>query len=47
MRSYLINNGASGRDRTADTLIFNQVLYQLSYKGINYESELYRGVPTV
>ena len=26
-------NGAPGRTRTADPLITNQVLYQLSYKG--------------
>ena len=28
------NNGAPGRIRTRDPLITNQVLYQLSYKGI-------------
>ena len=27
-------NGAQGRDRTADTVIFSHVLYQLSYQGI-------------
>jgi hypothetical protein len=27
-------NGAEGRDRTADTTIFNRVLYQLSYLGM-------------
>jgi hypothetical protein len=27
-------NGARGRNRTADTMIFNHVLYQLSYPGI-------------
>ena len=27
-------NGASGRDRTGDTRIFNPLLYQLSYRGI-------------
>ena len=26
-------NGAQGRDRTADTAIFNRMLYQLSYLG--------------
>ena len=26
-------NGAQGRDRTADTVIFSHVLYQLSYLG--------------
>ena len=26
-------NGASGRNRTADTGIFNPLLYQLSYRG--------------
>ena len=28
-------NGAPGRARTADPLITNQVLYQLSYKGMS------------
>ena len=27
-------NGAQGRDRTTDTMIFSHVLYQLSYLGI-------------
>jgi hypothetical protein len=27
-------NGASGRIRTADTRIFNPLLYQLSYRGL-------------
>ena len=27
-------NGARGRNRTADTMIFSHVLYQLSYPGI-------------
>lgn len=27
-------DGAQGRDRTADTVIFSHVLYQLSYLGI-------------
>ncbi len=26
-------NGARGRNRTADTMIFSHVLYQLSYPG--------------
>jgi hypothetical protein len=26
-------NGAQGRDRTTDTMIFSHVLYQLSYLG--------------
>ena len=29
--------GAQGRDRTADTVIFSHVLYQLSYLGIRAE----------
>ena len=29
----LVGNGAQGRDRTADTVIFSHVLYQLSYLG--------------
>ncbi len=28
-------NGAQGRNRTADTRIFNPLLYQLSYLGIS------------
>lgn len=31
-------SGAWGRNRTADTLSFNQVLYQLSYPRINFGS---------
>lgn len=27
-------NGARGRNRTTDTMIFSHVLYQLSYPGI-------------
>ena len=27
------SDGAQGRDRTADTVIFSHVLYQLSYLG--------------
>ena len=30
----LKGNGAQGRDRTTDTVIFSHVLYQLSYLGI-------------
>jgi hypothetical protein len=29
----LLGNGAQGRNRTADTGIFNPLLYQLSYLG--------------
>ena len=28
-----MSNGAQGRDRTTDTVIFSHVLYQLSYLG--------------
>ena len=31
-------NGAQGRNRTADTGIFNPLLYQLSYLGFSEES---------
>ena len=31
-----MGTGAPRRGRTADTLIFNQVLYQLSYRSIIY-----------
>jgi hypothetical protein len=31
----LQSSGARGRDRTADTVIFSHVLYQLSYPGID------------
>ena len=30
----LEDSGAQGRDRTADTVIFSHVLYQLSYLGM-------------
>ena len=32
----LINSGAPARTRTADLLITNQLLYQLSYKGADF-----------
>ena len=35
-------NGAQGRDRTADTVIFSHVLYQLSYLGIRNRTGLGR-----
>ena len=31
--TYSVTHGASGRNRTNDTRIFNPLLYQLSYKG--------------
>jgi hypothetical protein len=31
----LLSDGAPARSRTADLLITNQLLYQLSYKGAN------------
>ena len=33
---YLVNYGAPTRTRTADLLITNQLLYQLSYRGIEW-----------
>ena len=30
----MLGDGAQGRDRTTDTVIFSHVLYQLSYLGI-------------
>ena len=37
-------NGAQGRDRTADTVIFSHVLYQLSYLGmVSFWRRAYRG----
>lgn len=35
--------GAQGRDRTADTVIFSHVLYQLSYLGTGVLERAYRG----
>ena len=32
------NDGAQGRDRTADTAIFSRMLYQLSYLGVSGEA---------
>ena len=39
------NDGAQGRNRTTDTVIFSHVLYQLSYLGIALpeRSSAYRG----
>jgi hypothetical protein len=31
-----IKDGAQGRDRTTDTVIFSHVLYQLSYLGADH-----------
>ena len=36
-------NGARGRSRTADTVIFSHVLYQLSYPGIAVAAALVKG----
>lgn len=36
-------NGARGRIRTADTAIFNRMLYQLSYPGIGSTAEASAG----
>ena len=41
-------DGAQGRNRTADTVIFSHVLYQLSYPGVRVRSRAsgaYRGRP--
>lgn len=37
-------NGARGRSRTADTVIFSHVLYQLSYPGIAVASGRWRAL---
>ena len=37
-----LEDGAQGRDRTADTVIFSHVLYQLSYLGIRNRTGLGR-----
>jgi hypothetical protein len=37
-------NGAQGRDRTTDTVIFSHVLYQLSYLGAQPRRAVERGV---
>ena len=42
MRSLLTTHGASGRNRTNDTRIFNPLLYQLSYRAI-LQARLGRG----
>lgn len=36
-------SGARGRNRTADTVIFSHVLYQLSYPGRRVGRRAYRG----
>ena len=33
LTGFIWHSGASGRIRTADTRIFNPLLYQLSYRG--------------
>ena len=33
----MLVNGAQGRNRTTDTVIFSHVLYQLSYLGLSDE----------
>ena len=44
-RSRTLEDGAQGRDRTTDTVIFSHVLYQLSYLGLSASAEAsaYRG----
>ena len=32
-KRFSVSDGAQGRDRTTDTVIFSHVLYQLSYLG--------------
>ena len=34
-RAWIERDGAQGRDRTTDTVIFSHVLYQLSYLGMS------------
>ena len=41
--NLLKNNGAQGRDRTTDTVIFSHVLYQLSYLGAHSGRRSLRG----
>ena len=36
----MMGDGAQGRDRTADTVIFSHVLYQLSYLGVSHQGRL-------
>ena len=38
-RNFYGEDGASGRNRTNDTGIFSPLLYQLSYRGKNGDSE--------
>lgn len=42
-KALIRGNGARGRNRTADTVIFSHVLYQLSYPGV--ASEVKRAAP--
>ena len=41
--NILKSNGAQGRDRTTDTVIFSHVLYQLSYLGPPFWGGVGRG----
>ena len=43
MPSLVYRNGAQGRDRTTDTVIFSHVLYQLSYLGARHRRRGLRG----
>ena len=42
-KGLLIKSGGQGRSRTADTLIFSQVLYQLSYLATNVTRDRVEG----
>jgi hypothetical protein len=39
---YFGDDGAQGRDRTADTAIFSRMLYQLSYLGPRFSAGRHR-----
>ena len=38
-----MENGAQGRNRTTDTVIFSHVLYQLSYLGVGSGASIMSG----
>src|SRR5687767_14139954 len=45
VKKSLLVNGAQGRDRTTDTVIFSHVLYQLSYLGPPFGGCIARSPP--
>jgi hypothetical protein len=43
MVHFVEENGAQGRNRTSDTVIFSHMLYQLSYLGAQSNGRIFNG----